>query len=213
MTPEVAVTPEVAMTPEVAVTPVTPEEAAFNDIVSAGPSPVQQPEPEPTPPLSVSFAPTASPELMAAIKNVDMALEEVANFKDPSDVKGLRSIKGNVFTQLANTALIPQSSSQEETTAVIKRVSDAGLMGDMITIGPNWLKHPKRTEGFFGVGKLVQVNDRWILKWNGSDLQLQNVDATNFSKGDVDVCLIGKIVDASPPAIIRVVYMTEQEAK
>ena len=190
------------------------EEKPTNNIVGVTSSDGNEPEIKPSPPVSVSFAPPASPELAAAIKQADKSLRDVIEFKDTGNVKATQAVKGKVYADLASLALVPPGTGQDEMSALLQRIVDADLIKDMIIIGPNWMKYKERKiDGLFAVGKLVRIEENWILKWKGTDLQLKNVSESEFSRDKdepIDVFLIGKIIDAKPPSVIRVVYMTRQ---
>jgi hypothetical protein len=170
------------------------------------PAPANKTTPKPTPPAATP-EPAASPELLAALEQADSALKGVLEFGDLTDVKGLKRNKAKLYAALANIASFP-SGPAARPAALIDEVAKAGLMNDLTAAAPNWLRYTGRTNnGLLAVGKVVETNGQWVLKWNGpSDLQLKNVDSTKVKSGD-EVVIIGKIIDAAPPAIIRVMFI------
>ncbi|MGV3484379.1 MAG: hypothetical protein ACO1RT_08175 [Planctomycetaceae bacterium] len=177
------------------------------------PSPDELTTPSPATSSSVSFAPPASTELTAAIEQTEAALTKVVEFEDQSDGSGLRTSKASLYVALANLALYPQDLSQPETHAAIERIVEANLIADMKKAAPPWLRYTKRpNEGLFAAGTVVRVNNDWVLQWNGErDLQLQNFDSKSIQSGD-EVLLLGRIIDANPPAIVQVVYIQKQDS-
>ena len=155
----------------------------------------------------------ASPELVRAIERSDAALKAVLDFADATDVKGLKRSKAMLYETLAGLATVPSDPSNPETLELVGRVAEAGLMKDLTTAAPNWLRYTKRpNNGLFAVGRAEQSNGDWILKWNGSaDLQLKNVSPTAVKSGD-EVVIIGTIVDTAPPAIVRVTFIYPKPA-
>ncbi len=188
-----------------------PAEPSFNDMVENGINSDAKPIVEPTPAPTISFDTPPSPKLVEAIKAAEVALQALVDVTDTIDPKVRSRRVADLYAAIANVAMFPQTVSQAETAAFFEHLTSSGLATDMINAAPVWLRTDKRTnQGFIGSGKVARENNAWMLNWNGpADLMLQDVNGLKFSDGD-EVLLLGKIVDATPPSIIRVVFMKKQ---
>lgn len=173
---------------------------------------IVEPEPEP----AETFSPPASPPLVEAIEQAKTALREVTEFPKDGDAAKLKGNKALLYTSISNLANVPQTISQPETTRMLDEIVASGLMTEMTAVALNWLKYSKRThDGLFAVGQAVQENGEWVLKMDSAKgptaVQMQGFDSSGIASGERAVVL-AKIVNSSPPEIIRVVYMKKQEA-
>jgi hypothetical protein len=164
-----------------------------------------------TPP-SVSFDPPASAPLLAAIRDAEEALKVVVEFPNPSDVRELNKRKANLYSAIAKTATYEQGMSQKEVRILMEQVASTGLEKDMTNAAPGWLRYGNRpNQGILVYGKVAKEGSGWILEWNGPvDLQLKGLNQESVKNGDAAV-ILGQIIDANPPAIIRVVHLEIQK--
>jgi len=194
----------------------SPEELAMGKTDSLPASEeIREPAPESVKEPAVSFAPPASPLLVEAVEQAKTALRKVTEFPKDGDAGSLKANKALLYTSISNVANVPQAVSQPETTEMLDQVVASGLMNEMTAVALNWLKYSKRThDGLFAIGQAVEENGEWVLKIDNAKgptvVQLQRFDISGIASGDRAVVL-AKIIDSSPPAIIRVVYMKKQE--
>lgn len=176
-----------------------PKEPSFDDIVSEG--------------LGADAKPEASPELLQAIDLTDLALQDVLDLPESSDVAAVRRNKSKLYMALANIGNLPQSMSQPETEALLGRVVKSGLMTEMTSAANAWMKmaSDKRPHsGILVAGKLLEQDGKWLLKGPKlGDLQLENLVNAGIASGD-EVFVIGTIQKADAPATVRVVFIQGQ---
>ena len=202
--------------PAISSVPVVSSTNSLDDMVTApdGESPTAIELPASEPSSTVSFVPAASPQLTAAIDEAEVALRVVTDFPNDGTANQLKLNKSVLYASIGKVATITQNIKQPETTELINAVIASGLVTEMASVAPNWLSYAKRThEGLFAEGEVFQEKDLWMMKCDGikgpATVQLKDFDAKEVTSGDRFI-ILARILDSSPPAIVRVVYMKKK---